>query len=585
MSFDAFIMPAVPQPADNPVNGTPGTDAAPMKLDQSAQPTDQEKSFLATLNSVSERKSCSHDCANDADRQSPQSAKPHRETIQPAGADSTVDQDGVQQGTAESEMTDFIPELPLVCERPLMDLMQLVFTTDGTGQDQGPTQPVKAFTAEMLQALMGQIQPDGHMNLSGLTGTGPFEQLQTAIAPEAGNLSHLKQLINRAIVHQFAGEPSDPKVDHSILAFWRSVADMPVEGTAPECQTGNMANRMDTLLNFLRQRFDQLSLSSETAAAAAEADGKQTVLAGQAVNSKEDLFWQKIMRAVQPADTPSEQTTQPTGAEKVSRPSVEAAKVFEPETLVQAHVNKRKALTEPAGSQTVVKVVEPAVTPNVAAGNNASKLTQDMINLKPSGLQSDLLATDQTGSKVIHIDGEAKDSGFLASQESLPEHLTKLEHAGAGRSAEGAQRSLAAQTMNQVVQKAVLLNANGQNTVQIDLKPEFLGHIRMQIVTEGQQVAVRIMAEIPFVKDMLENNLNQLKTELQAQGLEVDELEVSVAHDSRADDDLYQRAAEARRARASKSNGHNTDSNAEEHRITRPVSGRGLVDSAIDFFA
>ena len=583
MSFDAFTMPAVPQPAANSVNSSPGTDPAPMKLDQSAQPADQKESFMATLNRVSERRSGGHDRSDAADGQACRSAKPHNKAIHQAGSDNPVDQDGKPEVVSESDLTESIPETPLVCKQSVMDLMNMLFADDGVMPGQIQTQTAHISAPVELKALMGLFSSEGQTMFRGQLDSGPFEQLQTNISPEVSNLSFLRQLLNRAIVHQFAGEPSDPKVDHSILAFWRSVAAMPVEGAAIEGQTANMTNRIDTLLNFIRQRFDQLSPPSETAAAAVEADGKEAVLKGQTVYNKEDLFWQKIMRAAQPADTPSEQTTQPTGAEKDSRPSVEAAKVLQPETLVQAHVNKLKAQTEPAGSQTVVKAVEPAITPNAAVGGNASKLTQEMVSLKPSGLQNDLLAADPTGSKVIQIDGEAKDSGFLASQESLPEHLTKLEHAG--RSAEGAQRSLAAQTMNQVVQKAVLLNANGQNTVQIDLKPEFLGHIRMQIVTEGQQVAVRIMAEIPFVKDMLENNLNQLKTELQAQGLEVDELEVSVAHDSRADDDLYQKAAEARRARASKNNGHNTDSSAEEHRITRPVSGRGLVDSAIDFFA
>ena len=583
MSSDAFTIPLAPQSAANSVNRPQGTDSAPLKLDRSAQPANQKKDFLATLNHVSENRSCGHDRANAAGRHPRQSAKSHRETIHPAATDSPADQEGLQHGANESELTEFIPESLHVCERQVMDLMQLLLAMDGSWLDQGLNQPVKPIYAEGLQALMGRNQPDGQMYLSELTATDPFEQLQTAIAPEAGILLHIKQLINRAIVYQFTARPSDSNVDHSILAFWRSVAAMPVEGAVPEDQTQKMVNRIDTLLNFLRQRFDQLSQPSETAATAVEDDGNQTFLKGQTVNSKEDLFWQKIMRVAQPADTSSTQMIPATGAAKDSRPSVEAAKVFQPETLVEAHVNKPKLQTQPAGSHTVAKAVEPAVTPNAAAGNNASKLTQEMVSSKPSGMQNDLLAADQTGSKVIQIDGEAKDSGFLASQESLPEHLTKLEHAG--RSAEGAQRSMVAQTMNQIVQKAVLLNNNGQNTVQIDLKPDFLGHIRMQIVSEGQQVAVRIMAEIPFVKDMLENNLNQLKTELQAQGLEVDELEVSVAHDSRADDDLYQKAAEARRTRASKSNAHSPDASAEEHGSTRPVSGRGVVDSTIDFFA
>ena len=56
--------------------------------------------------------------------------------------------------------------------------------------------------------------------------------------------------------------------------------------------------------------------------------------------------------------------------------------------------------------------------------------------------------------------------------------------------------------------------------------------IRLQIVTHEHQVSVRIMAELPMVKEMLENSLQQLKADLQQQGLEVDEIEVSVSADS-----------------------------------------------------
>ena len=71
---------------------------------------------------------------------------------------------------------------------------------------------------------------------------------------------------------------------------------------------------------------------------------------------------------------------------------------------------------------------------------------------------------------------------------------------------EASQRSLMSQSMNQIVQKAVLSLHNGQHEVELHLKPDFLGHIRMQIVSEGQHVAIKMVAELPFVKDMLVNN-------------------------------------------------------------------------------
>jgi flagellar hook-length control protein FliK len=165
----------------------------------------------------------------------------------------------------------------------------------------------------------------------------------------------------------------------------------------------------------------------------------------------------------------------------------------------------------------------------------------------------------------------------------MPQDLARLENAA--QRSEAARHGLMSQTLNQIVQKAALSFNNGQHEVQIDLKPEFLGHIRMQIITESQQVAVRIIAELPFVKDMLEGNLNQLKAELQAQGLKVDELEVSVANDSRADDDKNQKAAEVLRARALKNSRLSDNAAAEEQTDLHIGRGDGIAETAIDYFA
>jgi hypothetical protein len=79
--------------------------------------------------------------------------------------------------------------------------------------------------------------------------------------------------------------------------------------------------------------------------------------------------------------------------------------------------------------------------------------------------------------------------------------------------------------------------------------------------------------------------LNQLKAELQAQGLQVDELEVSVAHDSRAEDDRYQKAAELRRARASRNNHISADEEAESQKAGPRVLRDGMAQTAVDYFA
>jgi len=86
---------------------------------------------------------------------------------------------------------------------------------------------------------------------------------------------------------------------------------------------------------------------------------------------------------------------------------------------------------------------------------------------------------------------------------------------------------------DQIVQRAAVQLKSDQKEINIDLKPDFLGRVRMQILTENQQVTVRILTELATVRDMIETGLNQLKSELQSQGLQVERLEVAVADDHR----------------------------------------------------
>ena len=111
-------------------------------------------------------------------------------------------------------------------------------------------------------------------------------------------------------------------------------------------------------------------------------------------------------------------------------------------------------------------------------------------------------------------------------------------------------KDLRAETLSQIVDKAVFRLRNGQSEVRIDLKPDSLGHVRLQIVTENHQVTLRIMAESHAAKNLIDSGIGQLKADLQAQGLRVDELEVSVANefnDFNRHSAFSDRAAQARR--------------------------------------
>jgi flagellar hook-length control protein FliK len=150
-------------------------------------------------------------------------------------------------------------------------------------------------------------------------------------------------------------------------------------------------------------------------------------------------------------------------------------------------------------------------------------------------------------------------SGTAESEQKVADMLLAPQRAvnGAGEATAGTEtgetqhpKDLRAETLGQIVDKAVFRLKNGQSEVRIDLKPDSLGHVRLQIVTENHQVSLRIMAESHAAKNLIDSGIGQLKADLQAQGLRVDELEVSVANefsDFNRHSAFSDRAAQARR--------------------------------------
>lgn len=90
---------------------------------------------------------------------------------------------------------------------------------------------------------------------------------------------------------------------------------------------------------------------------------------------------------------------------------------------------------------------------------------------------------------------------------------------------------IAADSVNDMVEKAVWSVRNGQSEVRIALKPDHLGHVRMLIATEQQHVNIRILTDAPIARDILESHISQLKTDLEQRGLRVEQMDVLYSGD------------------------------------------------------
>jgi len=82
--------------------------------------------------------------------------------------------------------------------------------------------------------------------------------------------------------------------------------------------------------------------------------------------------------------------------------------------------------------------------------------------------------------------------------------------------------------LNQIIEKASILQNAEKAEMVLSLKPESLGKLSLKIVTEQGIVTAKFIAESQQVKEVLESNMQLLKDTLEKQGLAVQSFSVSV---------------------------------------------------------
>ncbi len=86
--------------------------------------------------------------------------------------------------------------------------------------------------------------------------------------------------------------------------------------------------------------------------------------------------------------------------------------------------------------------------------------------------------------------------------------------------------------IDQIINRLSVRSNGSQSEVKIQLDPPSLGRVRMNIVTSGDGVRTVIVAENQAVKQVIENNLSQLRDSMLSQGLKLDGFSVLVGGDS-----------------------------------------------------
>jgi flagellar hook-length control protein FliK len=152
------------------------------------------------------------------------------------------------------------------------------------------------------------------------------------------------------------------------------------------------------------------------------------------------------------------------------------------------------------------------------------------------------IAKNSTANAQLQVDGENLEERLVQRSEAPVtghQQLWKTEagqqtkglSASGGKEVMGEEKTSATDVIRQIVQRMSMQTNGAQSKMVIRLKPEFLGNVHMQVVTENHQVTVRMMADSTLVKEIVEQNLSHLKAELQHHGLEIQKFDVFVAND------------------------------------------------------
>ncbi|MGD9043686.1 MAG: flagellar hook-length control protein FliK [Desulfobacterales bacterium] len=568
MSMNAFMQPVLPQTPAPGSNAVTGKNPAAFKSNRLADRSDQGKSFSATLNRISDRnRRCNQDSAP---AEKPALRSRSRDT-EMSKSQKTCNRKAFAADHNEESSVQRSPESgnKSRCVHPWLALGWLTsHLTNGSGAGDGALAVEKPSDSNsglkgLLTEWIAHLQMQGQEAHGGRVGIGPFEQLQANISPEELNRFFFKGFAAGIIHHQDSG-----------IMIGKLIQDGALIGQ-PE-PSGANAN---ALLHMLKMSGAGWGLNPDTGGSS----GPKMAVGLEGAHLNEDLLL-KMASASQAAEAGRSENAKMGLAGQEGRLPFWASGDSNSEALLETNARQLSQNSEMIKNPAALKAAaEQPVNADSTLNGVTAKTPEEIFGIKNAAPKSEILTIQALGDKINPIDGDSKDSTLLFSQDQMPQDLARLENAA--QKSEAVRSGLMSQTLNQIVQKAVLSFNNGQHEIQIHLKPDFLGHIRMQIVTESQQVTVRIAAELPFVKEMLENNLNQLKAELQAQGLKVDELEVSVAHDSGADDDKHQKAAEVLRARALKGSRLSVAAAVEEQDDGHTGRGDGIAETVIDYFA
>ena len=170
------------------------------------------------------------------------------------------------------------------------------------------------------------------------------------------------------------------------------------------------------------------------------------------------------------------------------------------------------------------------------SGDSIEGVNGSETNKDGSELQKEEMSSDNDGLQMK--DGNSTQEPLLKTFEQNDE---KMQHIFATIASDNSavtevvdysktqrQTVPAREILGQIIEKAGVVISQDRSEMLIELKPESLGRISLKVVTENGIVMAKFVAENQHVQQVLETNMQMLKDSMQKQGINIQNISVSV---------------------------------------------------------
>jgi flagellar hook-length control protein FliK len=399
-------------------------------------------------------------------------------------------------------------------------ILQMLLPQDGTDVKPPPLP---------LQTPVGQTELPPELSIDAGKNSTPLEMLkpsadtaaQLPLAPTDARHQQVRDSALRAVPTQVM--PPDGAL--------KSAADP--EGDVPVSKGARLA-LADRAAETARQAMAQLEGKSDTASLPSDLQPQDSKTLKQWLGDKASIQDKQISQstlgrhAVSDSPNSGVQPLQAAGAE----PSNLQEQVRQRHPFISNAADRQTAqaqkvpaenmaVAQEAGLQLAEKAARQPLHQTVR-GADASTIREEAFAVKPSeGMEMQLSSnTSREGAPSFDSQASTTAPKTIAASSTANETPPFID------------KDTQIDVVRQIVQRMTLRSDSRQSQMVIRLKPDFLGNVRLQVTTEGQQVMVRMDAESAMVKEVVEQNMLHLKAELSQHGLEIEKFDVFVGNDN-----------------------------------------------------